>query len=216
MSESTPSKGGACEVTPANGSGRFWRALRNPFCRCSLFTLVGVLVIVGLIGGFTTAVDATNSIGFCTSCHDMSYNFDEYKKTVHYSNRSGVRAICSDCHVPKKNWFSEMYRKIEASRDVLGELMGTIDTREKFDAKRLEMAQREWSRMKESDSIGCRNCHTFESMNMDAQDKRAKNKHSQALMAESGKTCIDCHKGIAHKLPRIQDEEKTALNQESN
>lgn len=193
------------EPTQTKGSGRFWRVLRNPFCRCSLLTLLGLLVLGGLIGGFTTSLEATNSIGFCTSCHDMSYNFEEYKKTIHYSNRSGVRAVCSDCHVPKKNWFSEMYRKIEASHDVWAELVGTIDTREKFDANRLEMAKREWARMKESDSIGCRNCHSFEGMDMDAQDKLAKNKHTQAALAESGKTCIDCHKGIAHKLPRIHE-----------
>lgn len=185
--------------------GRFWQSLRNPFCRCSLLSLLGLLVTGGIIGGFTTAIEATNSIEFCISCHDMSYNYEEYKKTTHYSNRSGVRAICSDCHVPKKNWFSEMYRKIEASRDVWEELKGTIDTREKFDAKRLEMAKREWARMKESDSIGCRNCHSYEGMDLDAQDKRARNKHTQATMAESGKTCIDCHKGIAHKLPRTQE-----------
>lgn len=193
------------EPTQAKGSGRFLQALRNPFCRCSLLTLLGLLVLAGLIGGFTTSLEATNSIGFCTSCHDMSYNFEEYKKTIHYSNRSGVRAVCSDCHVPKKNWFSEMYRKIEASHDVWAELVGTIDTREKFDANRLAMAKREWARMKESDSIGCRNCHSFEGMDMDAQDKLAKNKHTQAALAESGKTCIDCHKGIAHKLPRIHE-----------
>lgn len=193
------------EPTQTKGSGRFWRVLRNPFCRCSLLTLLGLLVLGGLIGGFTTSLEATNSIGFCTSCHDMSYNFEEYKKTIHYSNRSGVRAVCSDCHVPKKNWFSEMYRKTEASRDVWAELMGTIDTREKFDANRLAMAKREWARMKESDSIGCRNCHSFEGMDRDAQDKLAKNKHTQAALAESGKTCIDCHKGIAHKLPRIHE-----------
>ena len=193
------------EPTKTKGSGSFWRALHNPFCRCSLLTLLGLLVLGGLIGGFTTSLEATNSIGFCTSCHDMSYNFEEYKKTVHYSNRSGVRAVCSDCHVPKKNWFSEMYRKIEASRDVWAELMGTIDTREKFDANRMAMAKREWARMKESDSIGCRNCHSFEGMDMVAQDKLAKSKHTQAALAESGKTCIDCHKGIAHKLPRSHE-----------
>src|ERR1039458_5210221 len=193
------------EPTQTKGSGRFWRVLRNPFCRCSLLTLLGLLVLGGLIGGFTTSLEATNSIGFCTSCHDMSYNFEEYKKTIHYSNRSGVRAVCSDCHVPKKNWFSEMYRKTEASRDVWAELIGTIDTRDKFDANRLAMAKREWARMKESDSIGCRNCLSFEGMDMDAQDKLEKNKHTQAALAESGKTCIDCHKGIAHKLPRIHE-----------
>jgi cytochrome c-type protein NapC len=115
-----------------------------------------------------------------------------------------VRAVCSDCHVPKKNWFSEMSRKLEAGSDCVAELIGTIDTKEKFEAKRMEMAKREWARMKKSDSIGCRNCHSFESMDIEGQAKGARNQHTDAAMAGSGKTCIDCHKGIAHRLPRVQ------------
>jgi cytochrome c-type protein NapC len=69
------------------------------------------------------------------------------------------------------------------------------------------MAKAEWARMKESDSIGCRNCHSFESMDLDQQDKSARSKHSRAAMAESGKTCIDCHKGIAHDLPKVSDKD---------
>ncbi len=190
------------ETAPSKNSGKCLQILRNPFCRCSLFSLLGLLLLAGIIGGFTSSVELTNSIEFCTSCHDMNHNFEEYKKTTHYSNKSGVRATCSDCHVPKKNWFSLMSRKVEASADVWAEIRGTIDTKEKFEAKRMEMAKREWARMKESDSIGCRNCHSFESMDLEAQDKGAKSKHSQAVMTDSGKTCIDCHKGIAHKLPR--------------
>ena len=172
---------------------------------CSIFfSLLGVAGMLLIVGGFTTGLEATNSIEFCTSCHDMSYNYEEYKKTTHYTNPAGVRAVCSDCHVPKRNWFTEMQRKLEASHDVWAELMGTIDTKEKFDAHRMEMAKREWARMKESDSIGCRNCHSFESMDIEAQAKGARNQHTQAAMGESGKTCIDCHKGIAHKLPRVQ------------
>jgi cytochrome c-type protein NapC len=180
------------------------QALRSTFIRYSLLVLLAVVVFAGIIGGFTTAVEATNTTEFCTSCHDMSYNLEEYKKTVHYSNPSGVRATCSDCHVPKKSWFSKMHRKLIAGADVWAELMGNIDTQEKFEAKRMEMAKREWARMKESDSIGCRNCHSFEGMDIEAQAKGARNQHTQAAMAGSGKTCIDCHKGIAHRLPRVQ------------
>ncbi|MBU1427136.1 MAG: NapC/NirT family cytochrome c [Gammaproteobacteria bacterium] len=192
------------EPNTTRGSGWVWHTLRKPFIRYSLFALAGVAAFVVVVGGFTTTVEATNTLEFCTSCHTMSYNFEEYKKTIHYSNPSGVRAVCSDCHVPKKNWFSEMRRKLVAASDVWAEIVGTIDTKEKFDAHRMEMAKREWARMKESDSIGCRNCHSFESMDMEEQDKRAKNQHTDAVMADSGKTCIDCHKGIAHRLPRVQ------------
>ena len=192
------------EPAQAKDSSRVWRIARK-FIRYLLVALLAVLALGAIAGGVTTAMEATNSLGFCTSCHDMSYNYEEYKKTTHYSNRSGVRAVCSDCHVPKKDWFSEVSRKIEASHDLWAELVGTIDTREKFDAERLAMAKREWARMKESDSIGCRNCHSFEAMDLNAQDKRAKDKHTQAAMTDSGKTCIDCHKGIAHKVPRMTE-----------
>lgn len=192
------------EPTEARGSNRIWMALRSKVSCSIIFSLLGVAGMLVVIGGFTTALEATNSIEFCTSCHDMSYNYEEYKKTIHYSNPAGVRAACSDCHVPKKNWFTEMSRKFEASHDVWAEIMGEIDTKEKFDAKRMEMAKREWARMKESDSIGCRNCHSFESMDIEAQAKGARNQHTQASMKESGKTCIDCHKGIAHRLPRVE------------
>ena len=193
------------EPNTTKGSGRRLQTLYRPIIRYSLYSFAAVFVflVVG-VGGFTTTVEATNTLEFCTSCHDMSYNFEEYKKTIHYSNPSGVRAVCSDCHVPKKNWYSEMHRKLVAASDVWAEIIGTIDTKEKFEAKRMEMAKREWARMKESDSIGCRNCHTFESMDIEGQAKGAQNQHTDAAMAGSGKTCIDCHKGIAHRLPRVR------------
>jgi cytochrome c-type protein NapC len=187
------------------GKSPAMRLLQKPMLRYSLLALLTVAALAGIVGGATTALDATNSLEFCTSCHDMRYNLEEYKKTIHYSNPAGVRAVCSDCHVPKKNWFVEMARKFEARSDVIAEWMGTIDTPEKFEAHRMVMAKREWARMKESDSIGCRNCHSFESMDMKAQDKRATGKHTEAAMPGSGKTCIDCHKGVAHKLPRSKE-----------
>ena len=178
---------------------RLWHNSPVRYALLAGFGVAGLLLVVGSVN---TALEATNTIEFCISCHEMRGNYEEYKKTVHYSNRTGVRAECSDCHVPKQNWFSEMRRKIAAAKDVWAELAGSVDTKEKFEARRLEMAKREWARMKESNSSGCRNCHSFASMNLDAQDKLAKKKHAQA--EEEGKTCIDCHKGIAHELPKIE------------
>src|SRR5690606_12298278 len=118
--------------------------------------------------------------------------------------RTGVRAVCSDCHVPKA-WTYKMMRKIQASREVWGKLTGTIDTREKFEAKRLTLARSEWARMKSVDSRECRNCHSFESMNKEAQKQRARKQHEMAV--EDKMTCIDCHKGIAHHKPEGMTEE---------
>jgi len=172
-----------------------------------------VLLVVGFFsglifwGGFNTGMEATNTLEFCTSCHEMRDNvFQEYKQTIHYANRTGVRAICSDCHVPK-DWTHKLIRKIRASGEVYGKIVGSIDTKEKFEAKRMQLAQNEWKSMKETDSRECRNCHAFTAMEVQRQKPRAQKAHAQAQV--ESKTCIDCHKGIAHLLPRdyVEDEE---------
>jgi len=170
--------------------------------------LFGGGMIAGIIfwGGFNTAMEATNTLDFCISCHEMRDNvYQEYKQTIHYSNRTGVRAVCSDCHVPK-DWTHKIIRKIQASKEVYGKIVGTINTREKFEAKRLELATHEWARMKAADSRECRNCHSFQGMNPDAQKQRARKQHENAQ--RDGATCIDCHKGIAHHKPQNMPEEE--------
>jgi cytochrome c-type protein NapC len=99
-----------------------------------------LLFVAGIVfwGGFNWALEATNKESFCISCHEMEENvFKEYQNTVHYTNRTGVRATCPDCHVPKE-WGPKMIRKIQASNEVLHKILGTIDTPEKFNAKRHE------------------------------------------------------------------------------
>lgn len=174
----------------------------------SIFIIIGII----LWGGFNTVLELTNREEFCISCHEMEENvFEEYKKTIHYANRSGVRATCPDCHVPKE-WIYKIKRKIQASNEILHKILGTINTPEKFDAKRLQLAQNEWRRMKANDSRECRNCHDFEAMSVAYQRPRARKQHANAL--KNGNTCIDCHKGIAHKPvhQNMDEEELEALS----
>jgi nitrate/TMAO reductase-like tetraheme cytochrome c subunit len=79
--------------------------------------------------------------------------------------------------------------------------LGTIDTREKFEAKRLELAKNVWASMEASDSRECRNCHSLEAMDLESQGRSVSKKHTLERNLEKGKTCIDCHKGVAHELP---------------
>lgn len=183
------------------GSPRAFDWLRKPSAKYSAFTLLAIGIAAGIIfwGGFHTVVEATNTEQFCISCHEMEKNvYVEYKETIHYTNRTGVRAVCADCHVPKE-WGPKMVRKIMATRELYGKAVGTIDTREKFEAKRLELAEREWARMKANNSLECRNCHSLESMDPEKQKQRAKRPH--LLAVKNNETCIDCHKGIAHHKP---------------
>ena len=185
---------------------RWWRTLKKPSAKHSLLTLLAVGFFSGIVfwGGFNTGMEATNTLEFCIGCHEMRDTvYQEYKETIHYSNRTGVRAVCSDCHVPK-DWTHKLIRKAKASFEVWGKLTGSIDTKEKFEAKRMQLATNEWERMKARDSIECRNCHSFDAMSAELQKQTPYKKHMKAK--EEGKSCIDCHKGIAHQLPKEYEE----------
>ena len=100
--------------------------------------------------------DATRRT-FCIGCHEMRDNvYVEYKGTIHDSNRTGVRASCPDCHVPHELG-PKLVRKVEASAELWGSITGKIDTKEKFEKHRYELASNEWRKMKATDSRECRN-----------------------------------------------------------
>lgn len=181
---------------------RYWAVIVRPSAYFSLGFLTVGGFIAGIVfwGAFNTAMEFTNTETFCTGCHEMRENvYVELQSTIHFTNRSGVRAKCSDCHVPH-DWTDKISRKMQASKEVWGKIFGTISTREKFLDKRLELAQHEWARFKANDSLECRNCHDYEFMDFTRQSQRARDMHSTYL-ASKEKTCIDCHKGIAHRLP---------------
>jgi len=183
---------------------RAWAILWTPSTRFALafLTLGGFIAGIVFWGAFNTGLEAMNTEDFCTGCHEMHDNvYQELKTTIHWSNRSGVRATCPDCHVPH-DWVHKIARKMQASKEVWGKIFGSISTREKFIDKRLELAEHEWDRLKANDSLECRNCHNFASMDFTRQSPRAAHIHEQALGGQ-GKTCIDCHKGIAHRLPSM-------------
>ncbi len=179
------------------------------FLKGSLLT--GIILGILFWGGFNWTLALTNTEKFCISCHEMEDTvYQELQETVHWSNRTGVRATCPDCHVPK-DWTHKIIRKIQASNELYHKFMGTIDTPEKFEKQRLNLALHEWKRMKESNSRECRNCHNFASMDLEKQDERSANRHDPHVWEvvdgnEPSKTCIDCHKGIAHHLPEGWEE----------
>ena len=179
-----------------------------------LGTTLGAAVffmVVGVIfwGGFNTAMEATNREEFCISCHEMYENvYQEYQNTIHYNNRTGVRATCPDCHVPKE-WVHKFVRKVKATNELYHKALGSIDTPEKFEAKRLELARNVWRSMKATDSRECRNCHEFGSMDYTKQGRRGMDQHIRG--GDEGLTCIDCHKGIAHQLPDMHEEDRSAV-----
>ena len=171
------------------------------FIGTALLVLVGALLTVGS----STTLEITNTTEFCTSCHSMQWVKEEWMESVHYSNISGVRTECSDCHVPH-SMGPKLYAKLRAAKDVWHEILGTIDTEENFEHHRWQMANAVWDRMKATDSRECQSCHTIAAMDLKEQDRSARKKHKKA--ETKGKTCIDCHKGVAHDMPDEPDEEE--------
>ena len=177
-----------------------WTWIWSPNKRYSLGGIVIVGIILGVIGwgGFNTAMEMTNTEQFCISCHEMRVNvYAEYQETIHYNNRTGVRATCPDCHVPKE-WIYKIIRKVQATNELYHKMLGTIDTREKFEEKRPQLASNVWHAMMRTDSRECRNCHRFDFMDFTKQEKRSGKRHAKAI--KKGQTCIECHQGIAHEL----------------
>src|SRR3546814_17614003 len=83
--------------------------------------------------------------------------YQELTRTVHFTNRSGVRATCPDCHVPH-DWTDKIARKMQASKEVWGTIFGTIDTRQEFLAHHLALAQHQWARLKRNEPPDWHKC----------------------------------------------------------
>ncbi len=184
---------------------KWWRNLQERCQTCSRITLTAGVMLVALVtaGLLMTAGAAglawTNTEQFCIGCHEMKDNvYAEFKGTIHDNNRSGVRAVCSDCHVPREPG-PLILRKMRATFELIGHFRGIIDTKEKFESHRAMLAQRVWERMLDTDSLECRNCHKRESMNAEKQSEKAQARHAKA--DKEGQTCIECHYGIAHTEP---------------
>ncbi len=170
---------------------------RNKNALCCAFG--GAVVMAIVIWGTWQGVHYTSTTEFCLSCHSMRTPGEEYKTSVHFRNASGVRAECKDCHIPP-GVVPTLMRKTEALNDLYHTFISpSIDTPEKFNAKRAELAQREWARMSANNSVACKSCHSYEAMDHGKQSANAAAQMTAAAAKDSN--CIDCHKGIAHHKP---------------
>jgi cytochrome c-type protein NapC len=168
--------------------------------RFGLPALLAAMIVGALLTwGGSEVVAWTNTEAFCITCHEMRDNvYAEYQDTIHDQNRTGVRAICADCHVPRET-VPKMIRKVKATFELYGHFTGKIDTPEKFETHRYDMAKKVWTEMRADDSRSCRSCHEESAMSPYLASERAQERHKEGV--DQGLTCIDCHFGIAHTEP---------------
>jgi trimethylamine-N-oxide reductase cytochrome c-type subunit TorC len=93
-----------------------------------------------------------------------------------------------------------LWRHIQAYAEVWGHVRGELNTPAKYEAHRLQLAQKIWKELKANDSAECRSCHTPAAMAFAQQPPEAASAHQS--LAKDGMTCIDCHRGVAHTLPQ--------------
>lgn len=190
-----------------DGSKGLWK---KPSSKWLLGIPVGGILAFGLgaiaLGTTNYVLHETGKTEFCYACHSHdAFIRPEYEASSHFSNASGVRAGCSDCHLPHDNWFDLVWTKMVVSLDIIPEVMGKLDTAEKYEAHRAEMAESVWREFRANDSAFCRSCHSFEAMDFEAQDRRTARRHT-AVRDAGGQTCIDCHWGIVHEPPENAEE----------
>lgn len=190
---------------------------RRPNSKWLLGIPLGGLIAFGLgavaLGTSNYVLHKTSETEFCYVCHSHdSFIRPEYEASSHFINAAGVRAGCANCHLPHDNWFELVWTKAVVSLDIIPEVMGKIDTAEKYEAHRAEMAESVWRQFKANDSKFCRSCHSVAAMDLEAQGRTPARRHSQA--AERGETCIDCHYGIVHKEPENAEQIMDAITAE--
>ena len=181
---------------------RMWRGLTSPSARWSVLSLLVIGVILGFVAtaGTQVMVYLTGTDQFCgTACHSMQWVAKEHAQSVHAVNRTGVKAGCHDCHIPA-NYPELLWYKAKAGiKDAIGEVRGVISTEEKFEKERLRMAKLVWEEYRANNSENCRHCHVFSPEVLKKQKEEVRPIH-EAVIAGNG-TCVDCHKGVAHKAP---------------
>lgn len=193
----------ANEPVPAGERRGWWKRLTSPSARWSVLSLlvIGLVVGAGAVIGTQVMVAATGTNDFCGgACHSMQWVAAEYKQSVHYANRTGVRAECHDCHIPHTYPALLFYKAKAGIKDAIGEVRGVISTREKFEKERLRMAQHVWDEYKETKAANCRVCHIFTPDTLAKQQEMVRPMHQTVL--EGAAVCTDCHKGIAHAAPK--------------
>lgn len=196
---------------------RFFGWLFSPSAHWSVIALL----LLGLLIGFAATVGTQVAVAwsgtneFCGSaCHSHALSvYPEYKASVHGSNRTGVQAKCSDCHIPHSYPTVLFYKAKAGIRDAVAEVQGVISTKEKFEKERWRLASHVWEEMRADNSANCRTCHNPDAWDEAKQGKSVVKQHKKFKSGEA--TCIDCHTGVAHAEPKDPASAKPAPSAES-
>jgi formylglycine-generating enzyme required for sulfatase activity/nitrate/TMAO reductase-like tetraheme cytochrome c subunit len=161
-----------------------------------ILPVAGLFIGAGLILGTNRLVQNTSTDEYCQSCHIHTGADEAWIQSTHYSNESGVRVGCAECHLPPKGSFKHFRTKV---RTGLHDLYAyKFKDHESFD----------WERKQQLEyavhivfNESCEKCH--------------QNLFPKGLSEDGGKAhlyydmnakkldlhCINCHLDAGHHLP---------------
>lgn len=184
-----------------------WRALFKPSAKYSVLALLVVGIVIGAIGFFATqqTLHATSTNAFCMTCHAGHSLEQEVLQSPHGANSAGIVVQCQQCHIPQEP-FAYLMKKIVVSKDIIGFM--TIDgfeTQDWLETNRKQQAELARDFLRSIDSSTCQNCHNRIYENPSPEMKKmAVRMHAMNFKkpADKRKTCVDCHRGVAHPYPK--------------
>lgn len=149
---------------------------------------VTLAVVYGIVGGER----ALSTTRFCTSCHSMSYPYEELKESTHYGSL-GANPGCGDCHLPPQFYLRVESHVVDGARELVAQFIHDYSTEDKFNERRAEIAHIARTNLRKWDSRPCRVCHKSVKPSSD----EAEREHRK--MQTEGATCIDCHQNLVHE-----------------
>lgn len=176
--------------------------------------IVTAVITLAVSYGVVALEKAFSTTAFCTSCHSMSYPYEELKKSTHYGV-VGADPNCEDCHLPQNFLLRVETHVVDGTKELIAQLTHDYSTKEKFDERRAEVAHHARLNLRKWDSSPCRVCHR----NVRPSSEEAEREHKKMQTGEA--TCIDCHQNLVHEevpeedLPRSQREGRIVLKEDT-
>ena len=163
----------------------------------NIFARVGIFLTIAFVAGFVLpflswlvgeeSFTATGNADFCVSCHSMEPFVAANADNSHGGNNDyGIKATCTDCHLPHDNSANYLYVKARTGiHDMWVENFGNPE-----DIDWLAKSEHREEFVYDS---GCMTCHSeLEEATKDEEE------HTKYFAGETTSTCVTCHEEVGH------------------
>jgi formylglycine-generating enzyme len=157
-----------------------------------LLFLAGGLTAIVFLFLFRKGLEYTSTDEFCAVCHVHPHAHSSFKLSVHNSNRTGIAAKCTDCHLPPEDQqLHYLTRKAyHGFHDLYVFLTANLEEIDWAAKRNAEAA----SRFVYED--GCMKCHT--NLFPSTLDALGAESHLKYVRNPENNSCVKCHLDDGH------------------